>query len=44
MLLEKYHADYAILFGTYAWCDATEDSDIDLIVFDGVNLKRWSPL
>lgn len=39
MLLKKYHADYAILFGSYARGDATEDSDIDIIVFGGENFS-----
>lgn len=34
-LLQKYHADYAILFGSYAREEADEDSDIDVIVFGG---------
>lgn len=34
-LLRKYHADYAILFGSYAREDADEDSDIDVIVVGG---------
>lgn len=36
-LLAKYHAEYAILFGSYARGEATPDSDLDLIVFGGVN-------
>lgn len=31
-LLERYHAEYALLFGSYARGDATPDSDIDIIV------------
>lgn len=34
-LLLKYHAEYAILFGSYARGDATEESDIDIIVVGG---------
>lgn len=34
-LLCKYHAEYAILFGSYARGDADENSDIDVIVFGG---------
>lgn len=34
-LLSKYHANYAILFGSYAREDADEDSDIDVIVVGG---------
>ena len=32
ILLDKYNGKYAILFGSYARGDATEDSDIDVIV------------
>lgn len=38
-LLEKYHASYAILFGSYARGEANENSDIDLIVVGGPNFK-----
>lgn len=31
-LLVYYHADYAILFGSYNRGDETPDSDIDIIV------------
>ncbi|MDE7230202.1 MAG: nucleotidyltransferase domain-containing protein [Oscillospiraceae bacterium] len=34
-LLCKYHAEYAILFGSYARGDADDDSDIDVIVVGG---------
>lgn len=34
-LLRKYHAERAILFGSYARQDATEESDIDLLVIGG---------
>lgn len=34
-LLRKYHADHAILFGSYAREEADEDSDIDVIVVGG---------
>ena len=34
-LLERYHAEYALLFGSYARGDATPDSDIDIIVVGG---------
>jgi predicted nucleotidyltransferase len=39
MLLLKYNAEYAILFGSYARGDATEDSDIDVIVVGGANFR-----
>lgn len=34
-LLERYHAEYALLFGSYARGDAMPDSDIDIIVVGG---------
>ena len=34
-LLEKYHAESALLFGSYARNEATPNSDIDLIIFGG---------
>ena len=34
-LLRKYNAESAILFGSYARQDATEESDIDLLVIGG---------
>lgn len=39
ILLVKYHAEYALLFGSYARGEATSSSDIDLIVFGGQNFK-----
>ena len=38
-LLRKYHAEYALLFGSYARGEATADSDIDVIVFGGKNFR-----
>ena len=35
LLLEKYHAESAILFGSYARQEADAASDIDLIVIGG---------
>lgn len=35
LLLKKYHAESAILFGSYARQDADATSDIDLIVIGG---------
>lgn len=32
LLLKKYHAEYALLFGSYARGEATPNSDIDLVV------------
>ena len=34
-LLHKYHAEYALLFGSYARGEATPNSDIDLVVVGG---------
>ena len=34
-LLHKYHAEYALLFGSYARGEATADSDIYVVVFGG---------
>ena len=38
-LLKKYHAEYALLFGSYARGDATASSDIDLVVVGGANFR-----
>ena len=34
-LLKKYHAEYALLFGSYARGEATADSDVDVVVVGG---------
>lgn len=39
-LLSRYHAEYALLFGSYARGDATEDSDIDVVVFGGHQFNK----
>lgn len=39
-LLDKYNADYALLFGSYARGEANSLSDIDLVVFGG---KDFNP-
>ncbi len=39
-LLLRYHAQSALLFGSYARGEATPDSDIDLIVFGGDGFKK----
>ena len=36
-LLQKYGADHAILFGSYARQEADAASDIDLVVFGGAH-------
>ena len=40
LLLQKYHAESALLFGSYARGDATPQSDLDVIVFGGKNFKK----
>ena len=39
MLLRKYNAEYALLFGSYARGEATAESDIDVVVVGGKNFK-----
>ncbi len=39
-LLARYHAEYALLIGSYARGEATEDSDIDVVVFGGSQFKK----
>ena len=41
-LLIKYHAQAAILFGSYARNEATPSSDIDFLVFGGKDFKLTS--
>lgn len=36
-ILKKYHAESALLFGSYARQEATHASDIDLLVIGGAN-------
>ena len=38
-LLRRYHADHALLFGSYARGDADEASDIDVVVFGGSGFR-----
>ena len=38
-LLLKYHAEYAILFGSYARGEESNESDIDLVVVGGENFR-----
>ena len=40
ILLDRYNADYAILFGSYARGEETLDSDIDVVVCGGANFKK----
>lgn len=39
-LLVRYNAEYALLFGSYARGEETEESDIDVLVFGGDNFKK----
>ena len=39
LLLRKYHAEYALLFGSYARDEATADSDIDVLVIGGEKFR-----
>ena len=39
-LLDRYHAEGALLFGSCARGDATEDSDIDVVVFGGEQFSK----
>jgi predicted nucleotidyltransferase len=39
LLLKKYHAEYALLFGSYARGEATPNSDIDLVVVGGPGFR-----
>lgn len=40
LLLIRYNAEYALLFGSYARGEETPDSDIDIIIFGGNNFKK----
>lgn len=40
ILLERYHAEYALLFGSYARGEQTPESDVDVIVFGGKDFKK----
>lgn len=39
-LLVRYNAECALLFGSYARGEETEESDIDVLVFGGENFKK----
>ncbi|MBQ6163566.1 MAG: nucleotidyltransferase domain-containing protein [Clostridia bacterium] len=39
-LLKRYHADHALLFGSYARGEEKAGSDIDVIVFGGADFKK----
>lgn len=38
-LLLKYHVEYAILFGSYARGEESNESDIDVVVVGGENFR-----
>lgn len=40
ILLKRYNAEYALLFGSYARGEQTVDSDIDVLVFGGEFFKK----
>lgn len=40
VLLIRYNAEYALLFGSYARGEETPDSDVDVVVFGGDNFKK----
>lgn len=40
VLLVRYNAEYALLFGSYARGEETPDSDVDVVVFGGDNFKK----
>lgn len=40
VLLRRYGAESAVLFGSYARGEQTDTSDIDVIVFGGKNFKK----
>lgn len=40
ILLKRYNAEYALLFGSYARGEQTADSDIDVLVFGGEMFKK----
>lgn len=39
-LLVRFNAEYALLFGSYARGEETEESDIDVLVYGGKNFKK----
>lgn len=44
VLLERYHAEYALLFGSYARGDATPESDVDVVVVGGPGFRKTNIL
>ena len=41
IIAEKFHPEKIILFGSYARGDATEDSDVDLLIIKNVDEPRY---
>ena len=41
-LVRRYHAEYALLFGSYARGDATPESDVDVVVIGGASFKKMN--
>lgn len=39
-LLARYNAEYALLFGSYARGEETDESDIDVLIFGGEKFKK----
>ena len=39
-IVQKYHIDEIYLFGSYTRGEATEDSDLDFLVFGGDSFKK----
>lgn len=42
VLLNRYHAEYALLFGSYARGEATADSDVDVVVVGGPSFRKMN--
>lgn len=40
LLVSRYHAEYALLFGSYARDEATASSDVDVVVVGGNQFKK----
>ena len=42
LLIHRYNAEYAILFGSYARGDFTPDSDVDVVVVGGPHFRKMN--
>lgn len=42
LLVERYNAEYALLFGSYARGDATADSDVDVVIVGGPQFRKMN--